>query len=53
MERDVEASPLKSMYDEFKRCAQSGEDCTEILQQIIDYSYENVISEAELKRHLA
>lgn len=49
----IEASPLKEFYAKLKTHSENGKDCTEILQKIIDFSYENAISEAELSRHLA
>lgn len=49
---NVEGSQLKEYYNQLKDCSENGKDCTDILQKIINFSCENVISEAELLYHL-
>jgi hypothetical protein len=50
---NVEDSQLIKLYMQLKDHRENGDDCKDTIQKIIDFSYNNVISEAELQRHLA
>lgn len=49
----VEDYQVQVLYAQLKDNSENDDDCTEIIQKIIDFSYANAISEAELARHLA
>lgn len=49
----VETDELKVWYNQLRAHSENEEDCTDILQKIINYSFEHAISETELRSRLA